>query len=81
MGVFQKKVQNLIELPNPDPVEGRPAHAGRDRHLAVKVTDLDGLQQKLIDNKITISISKSGRKALFCRDPDGNGIEFIEVPE
>ena len=23
---------HLLELPNPDPVDGRPAHGGRDRH-------------------------------------------------
>ena len=25
---------HLLELPNPDPLEDRPAHGGRDRHLA-----------------------------------------------
>ncbi len=25
---------HLLELPNPDPVQGRPKHGGRDRHLA-----------------------------------------------
>ena len=47
------------------------------RHL----NGLDELQQKLINNQIKVSISKSGRKALFCRDPDSNGIEFIEVSD
>ncbi|MBA1332243.1 glyoxalase, partial [Candidatus Endoriftia persephone str. Guaymas] len=28
---------HLLELPNPDPVAGRPAHGGRDRHLALQV--------------------------------------------
>ena len=26
---------HLLCLPNPDPVEGRPAHGGRDRHTAL----------------------------------------------
>jgi hypothetical protein len=26
---------HLMELPNPDPLEGRPAHGGRDRHTCV----------------------------------------------
>ena len=28
---------HLLELPNPDPATGRPAHGGRDRHIAVLV--------------------------------------------
>ena len=24
------------------------------------------------------TVSRSGRKAVFCRDPDGNALEFIE---
>jgi len=24
-------------------------------------------------------MSSSGRQALFCRDPDGNGLEFIQL--
>jgi len=28
---------HLIELPNPDPVEGRPAHGGHDRHCALHI--------------------------------------------
>ena len=27
---------HLIELPSPDPIEGRPAHGGRDRHTALR---------------------------------------------
>ena len=34
---------HLLELPNPDPLDGRPVHGGRDRHLAMSVTELDGL--------------------------------------
>jgi glyoxylase I family protein len=26
---------HLMELPNPDPVEGRPEHGGRDRHFCI----------------------------------------------
>jgi glyoxylase I family protein len=26
---------HLMELPNPDPMEGRPTHGGRDRHFCV----------------------------------------------
>eukprot|EP00249_Psilotum_nudum_P016863 c26027_g1_i1 orf=1-489(-) len=28
---------HLMELPNPDPVTGRPAHGGEDRHICVSI--------------------------------------------
>lgn len=70
---------HLLELPNPDPVHDRPAHGGRDRHLAVSVRSLDELIQSLDKHDIAYTVSKSGRRALFCRDPDGNALEFIEL--
>ena len=69
---------HLLELPNPDPKEGRPAHGGRDRHLALAVSDIAALRRALESAGIGFTLSKSGRKALFCRDPDGNALEFIE---
>ena len=68
---------HLLELPNPDPVTGRPVHGGRDRHLALAVEDFDGLRARLDAAGVDISLSRSGRRALFCRDPDGNALEFI----
>ena len=70
---------HLLELPNPDPAEGRPAHGGRDRHLALLVTDLGALRRALEQAGIAYSLSRSGRAALFCRDPDGNAIELIQA--
>jgi glyoxylase I family protein len=69
---------HLLELPNPDPVENRPVHGGRDRHLALRVADLSRLTNRLEQAGIDYTLSKSGRAALFCRDPDGNGLEFIQ---
>ena len=69
---------HLLELPNPDPVDGRPAHGGRDRHLALTVDDLDALAQRLDAAGIGYTRSRSGRRALFFRDPDGNALELIE---
>jgi glyoxylase I family protein len=69
---------HLLELPNPDPVENRPVHGGRDRHLALRVADLSRLTSRLEQAGIDYTLSKSGRAALFCRDPDGNGLEFIQ---
>lgn len=70
---------HLLELPNPDPVAGRPAHGGRDRHIALTVSDLAGLAARLERAGIPYTTSRSGRRALFCRDPDGNAWELIEV--
>ena len=70
---------HLLELPNPDPVDARPAHGGRDRHVAVSVSDLDGFAARLEAAGIAFTMSRSGRRALFCRDPDGNAWELIEA--
>jgi glyoxylase I family protein len=69
---------HLLELPNPDPVQGRPPHGGRDRHLAMTVADLGPLVARLMAAALPYTLSRSGRRALFCRDPDGNALELIE---
>ncbi len=71
---------HLLEVPNPDPVENRPQHGGHDRHLALRVRSLDEIIKRLDQAGISYSVSRSGRKALFCRDYDGNAIELIEKP-
>ena len=68
---------HLLEVPNPDPVSGRPAHGGRDRHLALIVSDFDAVRNELEEAGVDCSLSRSGRRALFCRDPDGNAVELI----
>ena len=70
---------HLLQVENPDPVTGRPEHGGRDRHLAMTVDDLSEIEHKLQTSNIFFTRSRSGRAALFCRDPDGNGIELIQV--
>ena len=69
---------HLLELENPDPTTGRPEHGGRDRHVALNALALAPIQDILNQAGITYTMSKSGRRALFCRDPDGNAIEIIE---
>lgn len=69
---------HLLELPNPDSTEGRPAHGGRDRHVALNVKDLKSIEDALRAAGVPFTMSKSGRRALFCRDPDGNALEFVE---
>lgn len=34
-----------MELPNPDPKEGRPKHGGRDRHACVSVKDVTKIKE------------------------------------
>lgn len=68
---------HLLELPNPDATTGRPAHGGRDRHAAILVKNLVPLREALHCAGIAYTSSRSGREALFCRDPDGNALEFM----
>lgn len=68
---------HLLEVPNPDPTTDRPPHGGRDRHAAFAVDDFDSLRAALDRAGIPYTLSKSGRRALFCRDPDGNTLELI----
>jgi catechol 2,3-dioxygenase-like lactoylglutathione lyase family enzyme len=69
---------HLMKLPNPDAATERPQHGGRDRHVALVVDDLETLAERLEAAGIAFSRSKSGRAAFFCRDPDGNALEFSE---
>ncbi len=69
---------HLLCLENPDPISGRPAHGGRDRHIAFETNDYQTVVDQLEDAGITYTLSRSGRRALFCRDPDGNALEIIE---
>ena len=71
---------HLLQLPSPDPSEGRPAHGGRDRHLALLVSDLEALEAALSQAGVVFTRSRSGRRALFCRDPDQNALEFVQAP-
>jgi catechol 2,3-dioxygenase-like lactoylglutathione lyase family enzyme len=69
---------HLMKLPNPDSKDGRPDHGGRDKHIALVVEDIERLEQRLIAAGVEFTRSKSGRAAFFCRDPDGNALEFAE---
>jgi glyoxylase I family protein len=71
---------HLLELENPDPVTGRPEHGGRDRHIALSVQELGPIREVLDKTGTAYTLSKSGRKALFCRDPDGNALEILQRP-
>ncbi len=70
---------HLMQLPDPAAGSVRPEHGGRDRHVAFGVHDLDALKRRLDDAGIVCTTSQSGRAALFCRDPDGNALEFVAL--
>lgn len=70
---------HLMNLPNPDAGVARPAHGGRDRHIALGVRSMAALKARLDAGDVRYTVSQSGRAALFCRDPDGNTLEFVEI--
>jgi len=70
---------HLMVLPDPEKGLARPPHGGRDRHVALAVSDMAKLTDGLKEAGVAYTLSKSGRRALFCRDPDANALEFIEV--
>lgn len=70
---------HLMNLPNPDAGTVRPEHGGRDRHIALGVREMAALKARLDTAGVAYTASQSGRAALFCRDPDGNTLEFVEV--
>lgn len=69
---------HLMELPSPELLHQRPEHGGRDRHIALSVESVEWITGRLNAAGIHYTKSRSGRKALFCRDPDGNALEFVE---
>lgn len=70
---------HLMNLPDPDAASVRPEHGGRDRHIALGIKDMAALKARLDAAGVRYTASKSGRAALFCRDPDLNTLEFVEV--
>lgn len=70
---------HLMQLPNPDAASVRPGHGGRDRHLALAVGNIAALKRRLDAAEVRYTASTSGRAALFCRDPDQNTLEFVEI--
>ncbi|MES0372400.1 MAG: VOC family protein [Mariprofundaceae bacterium] len=69
---------HLMQIDNPYDGCELPDHGGRDFHVALATDDLDDLISKLEVAGIIYSRSRSGRAAIFFRDPDGNAIEMIK---
>ena len=70
---------HLMVVPNPYVDVTRPQHGGRDNHVAFSVEDVEPIKAALDKAGVPYSMSKSGRAAVFCRDPDGNALEFSAV--
>ena len=51
----------------------------RNPHIAFGVRDLDAAKQRLLAANCGVTMSSSGRAALFTQDPDGNAIELTLV--
>lgn len=68
---------HLMVLPNPAVDAVLPEYGGQDRHVALQVSDMAVLIRRLEAGGIAYRMSGSGRRALFCRDPDMNTLEFI----
>ena len=69
---------HLMLLDNPYADCLLPEHGGRDRHIAMAVNNLDVIRDRLDAEGIIYTLSRSGRVALFCRDPDNNTLELIQ---
>jgi glyoxylase I family protein len=69
---------HLLELATHAVQDTDEKHGGRDRHVALEVMDLDAVVATLDAAGIAYTLSRSGRRALFCRDPDGNAVELQE---
>lgn len=65
----------VAETPGEGSVPG--AYPGRQRHIALKAGDLEALKEKLARAGVAVTISRSGRPVVFCRDPDGNILELM----
>ena len=75
--------QQLHLMQIDDPYDGceLPVHGGRDHHFALATNDLESLMVRLDAQSVIYTRSRSGRKAVFFRDPDGNAIEAIQSQE
>ena len=70
-----------MQLPKPEIVGGEesiPKYPGREHHICFTINNIDLIKDRLEKAGYSYHLSSSGRRALFCRDPDLNGFEFME---
>ena len=70
---------HLMVVTNPYADAVLPEHGGRDYHVAFAVDDVMQIKEAFDEAGVPYTMSMSGRAALFCRDPDGNALEFSSV--
>ncbi|XP_047959454.1 uncharacterized protein LOC125204769 [Salvia hispanica] len=68
---------HLSELPNPDPLTGRP-EPEPDRHACIAIRDLSKLKDILDKAGIPYTL-RPGQPRIFTRDPDANMLEFAQA--
>ena len=76
---FYHNILNLPVIARPDlgfPGAWLDIGNGQQIHLLEIPGEVAG---KLPEHGIGYTLSRSGRRALFCRDPDGNAIELVEA--
>lgn len=78
---YQIGPQQLHIMVSPDYVarQANQERWGRNRHVALAVSDLEDYQTQFTAAGVTYQLSHSGRAALFVHDPDGNIIELSQV--
>ncbi|MDX1348260.1 MAG: VOC family protein [Thiomicrorhabdus chilensis] len=69
---------HIMQLDNPNAGTVRPEHGGRDYHFALRVVSIESFKARLENEGIAYTQSRSGRKALFVKDPDENAFELFE---
>lgn len=80
LGLGAGQSLHIMELPNPRALSPTqlPAHGGRDTHFALRVDSIQGFLERLDAKGLEYTASRSGRPAVFVRDPDGNAFELFE---
>lgn len=78
LGLGAGQSLHIMQLDNPNEGTLRPEHGGRDYHFAVRVASIESLKRRFESEGVAYTQSRSGRKALFVRDPDENAFELFE---
>jgi len=79
-------VIELLAFEQPGPAEATPLNAIGPTHVALSVSDLDQLYQRMYDDGVVFNAPPAlspdgGAKVAFCCDPDGTYIELVEPQE
>ncbi|WP_178862352.1 VOC family protein [Thiomicrorhabdus cannonii] len=78
LDLYHGQSLHIMQLPDPNSDTQRPEHGGRDYHFALRVDSIETFAEKLQQWQLPFTRSRSGRKALFAKDPDNNAFELFE---